>query len=217
MIRKKSSDGELITPDNFIPYYEMKGVIKFIDMFVLESVCKTMRKWHDDGLNLELKISINLSSVTLMAKDIVNKMVAICEKYKVPHKLLMLEVTENICKMDLEQLKSLIGELQKEEFALSLEHLGSKYQNFDLLNDITFQTVKIDKALVEKLDKNEKSRIIMRSTIDMCREIDNIQAMAEGIETKEQANLLMDCKCEYGQGYYYSRPISLEDFEQLLK
>lgn len=215
LVRKRGVDDELIPPDKFIPYYEIEGVIRHIDMFVLETVCATMQKWQKQ--QIFLNISVNFSRVTLMEPNIVADILSICNKYGISPKDLTIEVTESISRLEHEQFHALINSLIRSGFTVSLDDFGSKYSNLSILNDISFHVIKLDKSLIDQLEDNKKSQVILKNTIRMCQELENTHTLAEGIESAAQRNLLADYECEYGQGFFFSKPLSLEHFNELLQ
>ncbi|MEW4414841.1 bifunctional diguanylate cyclase/phosphodiesterase [Clostridium sp. AN503] len=215
LVRKKDNDGVLIPPDRFIPFYELEGVIRHVDLYVLETVCTNLQKWMSE--DIPLRISVNFSRVTLMEPDIVKTILDICRRYGVPSSYIMVEVTESISKMDHEQLKRLVHDLAEAGFTISLDDFGSKYSNLSILTALDFNEIKFDKTLVDELEKNPKSQVVMQNSIHICRDLKNTHSIAEGIETRGQLDLLLDYACDYGQGYYFSRPLSEEQFSKLLK
>lgn len=215
LVRKIAPDGSMIVPDKFIPYYELEGIIRYIDLFVLETVCKKMQEWNQKGKFL--KISINFSRVTLMEEGIVETINKICEEYNISPLDITIEVIESVGKMQIKQLQKVVNDFRKSGFSIALDDYGSKYSNLALLSTIDFHTVKIDRALVQEIESNKNSQVIMNSTIQMCRSLNDTHTLAEGIETKRQAELLSDYHCEYGQGFYYSKPLSVKEFERVAK
>lgn len=215
LVRKRDDDGLLIPPDRFIPFYELEGVIRHVDLHVLETVCENLQKWIRE--EIPLRISVNFSRVTLMEPDIVKTILDICSRYDVPSSYIMVEVTESISKMDHEQLKKLVHDLGEAGFTISLDDFGSKYSNLSILTALDFNEIKFDKTLVDELEKNPKSRVVMQNSIHICKDLKNTHSIAEGIETQGQLDLLTDYSCDYGQGYYFSRPLSMEQFSQLLR
>jgi len=214
LVRKLNDDGSVIPPTKFIPFYEAEGVVDLVDLFVLQSACKTMRTWLDMGHSLHM--SVNFSRVTLLAADIVEVISGICREYGVPTSAITIEVTESISKMDNDQLRELIEKINAAGFTISLDDFGSKYSNLAILASMDFDEIKFDKSLVETLEKNPKSRIVMENTVKMCRDLQGTTSLAEGVETKGQLDLLMDYQCDYGQGYYFSKPVPAEEFGALL-
>lgn len=215
LIRKLGENDEIISPDNFIPYCEMEGVIRHLDLFVFRTVCRHMELWQKN--NMDLKIAVNFSRVTLMESDIVDTILRICRRYHIAPEHIAIEVTESISKMSVDHLNQLFDDLRGHGFTFALDDFGSKYSNLSILNHMDFDTVKLDKTLVDQLVDNRKSRSIMKNIIRMCDEIQVKHVLAEGIETKEQMELLRDYACEYGQGYFYSRPIPVEEFERFVE
>lgn len=215
LIRKKEIDGTLIPPDRFIPFYEMEGVIRHVDLYVLDTVCQNIRKWMERGIFLN--ISVNFSRVTLLEPCIVDTILEICGRYNVSSSHITVEITESISKMDHAELKLLVHNLSEAGFSISLDDFGSKYSNLSILTTLDFDVVKFDKTLVDELEHNPKSQVVMQNSIQICQDLTNTLSIAEGIETRGQLDLLSDYACDYGQGYYFSRPLSLEQFDKLLE
>ncbi len=214
LVRKKDDAGCLISPGKFIPFYEMQGVIGLIDMFVLDSACSTLRYWMDLGHNLHL--SVNFSRITLLESGIVDEMCRVCAAHCVPNSSITIEVTESISKMDQAQLTELIRSINNAGFTISLDDFGSKYSNLAILAEMDFNEIKFDRSLINSLEHNPKSQIVMKNSIRMCHNLPKTHALAEGIETKGQLDLLVSYDCDYGQGDYFSKPIPPEKFLKLL-
>lgn len=214
LVRKLAEDGSLIPPNKFIPVYEAEGAISLVDQFVLRSACGQVRRWLDQGHSLHL--AVNFSRITLLEPDIVETISGICREYGVPTSTITIEVTESISKMDNDQLRALIERINNAGFTISLDDFGSKYSNLAILATMDFDEIKFDRSLVETLEKNPKSRVVMENTVKMCRDLQDTKSLAEGIETKGQMELLADYECDYGQGYYFSRPLPAEEFSNML-
>ncbi len=187
-------------------------IIRHVDMFVIESVCKLLKTWISEGK--EIPISVNLSRVTLQEYGIVDSIVEICDRYQIPHHLLVVEVTERIGLIENDIASALIETFKSHGFHISLDDFGCAYSNIITLAQIEVDEVKIDKSLVDHIITNPKSRILVRNIVSMCNELEGSATLAEGIETKEQAQLLHEFGCRLGQGYYYSRPLPVEEFYQ---
>ena len=215
LIRKIDDDGRVILPNEFIPYYEAKGIIRNIDFFVLETVCKDIKRWEASGL--QPRISVNFSRATLMEADIVRKIVEVCKIYDVDPSAITIEVTESLEKMNGEELHILIAELSKAGFETSLDDFGSKYSNLSLLTEMYFDEIKLDKSLTAGVENNRRNQIVVKNISNMCRELGEMRLLAEGIETEEQKERLHYYQYEYGQGYYFYRPMKQEIFEEVLK
>lgn len=213
LVRRQDATGKLIMPSRFIPLFEEESIIRHIDLYVLDSVCRLLAEWKSRGYKL-IPVSVNLSRITLMEDGIVEKMTSVCDKYDIPHELIDIEVTESISKMETSTLISLAKAIKNAGFRLSLDDFGSQYSDFAILTLIDFDMIKIDKQLIEEIESNEKSRILLKHSINICREMNAVSSLAEGIETEKQHLLLEEFDCNYGQGYYYSRPIDVETFER---
>ncbi|MFI3114637.1 MAG: GGDEF domain-containing phosphodiesterase [Clostridia bacterium] len=208
--RMDTKNKKMIFPDQFIPMYEQKSIIRHVDIFVLNKVCQMLVEWKKHGV--EVPISVNLSRVTLIEYDIVHTIASICDNYGIPHNLITIEVTERIGLIENDVATSLIDEFKSNNFKVSLDDFGCAYSNIVTLTNISVDEVKIDKSLVDNLATNPKNRVIVNSIIDMCSQFDNTKTLAEGIEDEHQRNILRDFKCDYAQGYFYSRPIPQKEF-----
>ena len=215
LVRKKDKGGKLILPDHFIPNYERERVIRHLDLSVFQTVCADLQKWKRQ--EMKTHISSNFSRVTLMASDIVTRIKQICQEYGVTAEEITIEVTENISKLEPQQLLKLMNQMAAEGFSVSLDDFGSKYSNLSILTTFEFREIKFDKSLVDKLSSDAKSRIVMKNTMQICHELPMIRSLAEGIETAEQLELLHQYHCDYGQGYYFARPMSSDAFFEFIK
>ena len=141
----------------------------------------------------------------------------LCQSYGVSPELVEIEVTESIGKLDPQQMERLLTEIKRAGFSISLDDFGSKYSNLNILTEVDFDQVKFDKSLVQNLVGNLKSRIVLEHTIHMCKSFQTTASLAEGVETQEQLELLEGYSCTYGQGYYFAKPMPIQDFEALYR
>lgn len=205
--------GGLVTPDVFVPLYEHHSIISYLDMHVLKQVCEILANWRDLGKKL-IPISVNFSRVTLMESGVGEQIVAMCSQYDIPLSYLQIEITERLGKREEEMSSLVVDDFEKLGLTLVLDDFGSTYSNFLTLAKAHIDELKIDHTLVDNMLRNEKNRKLLISIIDMCRSMDNMKCLAEGIETKEQWEMLRDMNCDYGQGFYFSRPLAIQDFYQ---
>lgn len=208
-----------VFPDEFVPLFEEQGIIRHIDLFVLEIVCQNLQKWKAHGK--EMRISVNLSRITLMEPDIVTSIIEICDRYEISHDQVMMEVTERVGLIESEVSTELVQEFRDNGFKISLDDFGSASSNLAALSKISVDEVKVDKGLVdyiaqsENTDLDDKVHSMVRNIISMCREFEyDTITLAEGIEYIEQVETLRRFKCMLGQGFYFDRPLSIEDFYQ---
>ncbi len=208
--RFDKTNQKMIFPDQFIPLYEQKSVIRHVDMFVLETVSKLQQQWIAQGK--QIPISVNFSRVTLQEYGIVDSICEICDKYQVAHDLVVIEVTERVGLIENNVPSALIQQFKDKGFHISLDDFGCAYSNIVTLAQIEVDEVKIDKSLVDFILSSKKNRVLVKNVLSMCNELDGASTLAEGIESEEQAQLLKSLGCRLGQGYFYSRPIPTEEF-----
>ncbi|MFI3254792.1 MAG: bifunctional diguanylate cyclase/phosphodiesterase [Eubacteriales bacterium] len=210
--RFDKTNQKMVFPDQFISLYEQNSVIRHVDIFVVETVCKLLQEWSKVGKSLP--ISVNLSRVTLQEYGIVDTIINICDEYQVPHHLLVIEVTERVGLIENNVASSLVQDFKKNGFNISLDDFGCAYSNIVTLSQIVVDEVKIDKSLIDNLTTDQKNHILVKNVLTMCNELEGASTLAEGIENEEQAKSLLDLGCHLGQGYFYSRPIPVEEFSQ---
>ncbi len=214
LIRRLDSSGQIQPPFSFIPFYEKEGIISKIDLFVFEEVCKVLSEWNKKGLFTSVNVAVNFSRITIAEKGTIEKLSEICEKYSVSPSRLIVEITEAIGYINQNLLSKLMKDFSKKGFSISLDDFGSGQSNLAILTNSSFDELKIDRSLIIDLENNVKSRTITKLAIDVCGQLDNLDSIAEGIETVGQFNILKDMKCKKGQGYYFCRPVPVEEFEQ---
>lgn len=212
LIRHINSDGVITPPIKFIPLLEKERLIRYIDFFVFEEVCKTLHRWKAEGKKL-VPISLNFSRNTLLESDFVKTLKIIAAKYNVLRSLIEIEITETIGEIDTKIISNISKEIKNAGFTIALDDFGSKYSNISLFTTLEFDTLKLDRSLVEKLQVSSEKKIIVRSVINMCKEM-NVRTIGEGIETEEVNSLLASLNCDHAQGYLYSRPIPIPEFEK---
>ncbi|MFI3253536.1 MAG: bifunctional diguanylate cyclase/phosphodiesterase [Eubacteriales bacterium] len=208
--RFRKTTGEMVFPDSFIPLYEQNSVIRHVDLFVVERVCQLLSQWGKEGK--VYPISVNLSRVTLLEYNIPRTIATICDKYQIPHHLIVIEVTERVGLIENNVASALIDQFMSLGFPISLDDFGCAYSNIVTLVKISVDEIKIDKSLVDDILISEKNQIIVGNLLNMCNSFQNTSTLAEGIEYPEQAEILREYGCTYGQGYYFSKPIPAEEF-----
>ena len=212
LVRKCNSEGGLISPVKFIPALEENKLIRYIDFFVLEHTCKVLQQWKNEGRDL-VPISVNFSRLTLLEDGLVDSMEEIVSKYDLSSEYIEVEITETIGEMERETIAQIGESLKKKGYKIALDDFGTKYTNLSMLTIIDFDILKLDGSLVKGLKESKKNQVIVDSIVKMCNRI-GIQIIAEGVETKEQKEMLRDLGCAFAQGYYYSQPISRSEFDK---
>lgn len=208
------SDG-LIPPGEFIPLFERNGFILKLDEYIWDFACRTLRRWLDTGMN-PVPISVNVSRIHLHDADFCEKLVSLIHKYNLPPRLLELEITESAYTDNPASLYDIMDKLQESGFLFSMDDFGSGYSSLNVLKDIPVNLVKIDMNFLRQSRRGfEIGRDILKGIIQLIQGI-NLPVIAEGVETKEQADFLMDIGCFHAQGYLYAKPMPVSEFEKLL-
>lgn len=214
LVRRQDEAGRLIPPLRFIPLYEAEGVVRHVDLFVLETVCATLQSWASRTKGALPPIAVNFSRVTMMEHDIVSKLLETCSRYQVSPSSIKIEVTESIGSIDSSTLNNLIHALSCNGFSISLDDFGAEYSNLALLSSIHLDELKLDKSLINHLGINTNTHIVTAHTIEVCRELNGIVSVAEGVERREQREILVELGCDIGQGFLFDRPMPLDRFEE---
>ncbi len=208
---------QLMAPGMFIPYLERDGAIEKIDQFVLDRVCYKLDLWKKAGKKL-YPVSVNLSRLHLNNPDLVEILCGIVDKYDISHELIEFELTESAAYDNKEYLLTVMHQLRGHGFKLSMDDFGTGYSSLSLLKDMPLNVLKIDKSFVDDIDtysEEHKERLIIKDIIGMTKHM-NVDSLAEGVETFEQKELLKEWGCQFIQGYYYSKPIPMDEYELLL-
>lgn len=211
LIRYQSRSGSLILPGNFLPMLEESLTVSQIDFFVFEFACSQLKEWAKQGKQT-IPVSVNFSRCSLSRPDFVAQLVEICQKYGVENKYLEIEITETFHEADGVDLKGLIHDLRQAGFVVSIDDFGTEYANLALLSTVEFDVLKLDKSLVDDVARNARARHVVESIVSICKKM-QIQVVAEGIETEEQLTALRSCGVEFVQGFLFSKPIPIEEYE----
>lgn len=210
LVRWLKPDGAMIPPDQFVPVFERNGFIEKLDFYMLTSVCRMMHNLQKAGMPV-FPVSVNQSRRLLDNPEYVQHVEEILKRYAVPSKMVELEVTETVFFGEQEKMISIIHELKKQDVLLSMDDFGSGYSSLNLLKDVPFDVLKIDREFFSESVTSKSSTWILQKIIEMAEGL-NIRVLCEGVETKEQVELLGKLGCKYVQGYYYSKPLSMGEF-----
>lgn len=210
LIRYNHKEKGYIPPAMFIDTLEKNNLIRYIDLFVFEEVCRQLEMWKKAELFLPV-ISLNFSRLTLLERDILASVEAIISKYDVDRKYVEIEITESIASMGNSVLYQAARGLHQAGFDISLDDFGTKYTNLAILANMNFSVLKVDKSLVNELGQQKNYELIMKNIVFMCKDL-GIHVLAEGIETREQEAILKGLQCQMGQGYLYGKPMPMAQF-----
>lgn len=211
LIRYINQAGEIIAPNNFIPILEEARLIKMLDLYVFEEVCKQINIWKERKLRVK-PVSINLSRSTLSYHFLADQLLALITKHNINISLLELEVTETAEVDNQLVFSQALEKLKEYGFSISIDDFGVRNASLSLFTTINFDILKLDRSLVKTLAQNQKARILIRSLAVICSDL-GIKLIAEGVETLEQLDILKELRCNEVQGYLFSKPLPLNDFE----
>ena len=215
LVRWKKEDGTIIYPNDFIPVFEKNKTITLLDYYVYAEVCKYLSARLKNGEDV-VQISVNVSRVHLYSiKQMVSYVKGLLSKYKIPSNLLEFELTETVFTEKVEDTIFLMTELRKLGVKVSMDDFGSGYSSLNVLTKLPIDVLKLDKEFLKDFEKDSEEKIIIPSIIDMARKL-NLRVVCEGVETNEQVQFLREVGCDYAQGYYYSRPVPIARFDELL-
>ena len=211
LIRYINQAGEIIAPNNFIPILEEARLIKMLDLYVFEEVCKQINIWKERKMRVK-PVSINLSRSTLSYHFLADQLLALITKHNIDISLLELEVTETAEVDNQLVFSQALEKLKEYGFSISIDDFGVRNASLSLFTTINFDILKLNRSLVKTLAQNQKARILIRSLAVICSDL-GIKLIAEGVETLEQLDILKELRCNEVQGYLFSKPLPLNDFE----
>lgn len=212
LVRWQHPKKGLIPPGMFLPVLERNGQIALVDRCIWEKACQILARWKAEGRD-NLYLSINISPKDFYFMDVYETITSLVEKYQISPKNLRLEITETVVMDDMEKRLPLIENLRKYGFLLEMDDFGSGYSSLNMLKDIPVDVLKIDMVFLYKTKNPEKARKILQMIIAMTEQL-GIGSITEGVETQDQAGMLLGMGCHMFQGYYFSKPIPLDEFEE---
>lgn len=214
LVRWISQENGFISPGDFIPVFENNGFVYEVDKFIWEESCRYLRKWLDEGREVH-PISVNVSRIDLYDPKLVKHLVDLREKYQLPSQYLELEITESAYTEDPEQIITITRQLREAGFVILMDDFGTGYSSLNMLKDIQIDVLKLDMGFLKSSDYSAKGGNILTAILKMAKSL-KMQTIAEGVETKEQVEFLKGIGCKYVQGFYYSKPLPVGEFEKLI-
>lgn len=200
-----------IFPDEFIHVLEETGQILELDFYIWECACKCMEKWQKDGFSIPL--SINLSRKDVLSYKLREHLIKLTEKYHLDRKMLHLEITESAYMDTPDELIQIVQDLTDAGFHVEMDDFGSGYSSLNMLQDVPVQTIKMDLRFLTNIEHNSKTGNIISSVVRMAHGLD-MAVIAEGVETRQQADFLKNIGCNFMQGYYFAKPLPQDEFEE---
>ena len=211
-----TDNGAIRGPGFFVPYYEQTGRITEIDFFVMESVCRMLRRRMDEGRRV-VPVSCNFSRMHFVKEGFPEKIKAVLNKYQVPKELIEVEITETLVVEEMQQqkVKENVSILRANGVRLSIDDFGSGYSSLGVFEQIPASVIKLDRSFLLNNENRTRQVQIMRNIVNLANDLD-VQVVCEGVETQNDTELMMEIGAYVAQGYRYCRPIPEQEFEGML-
>lgn len=216
LVRWKHPVRGLISPGEFIPLLERNGFITYLDIYIWEMVCRQLSAWKKAGCH-PIPVSVNMSRMDIYGINVVEKFKQLVEQYEIEPRYLEIEITESAYAEDYELIRNVVEELRKAGFPVFMDDFGSGYSSLNMLRDVNVDVIKIDTKFLDMNENSMRRGMGILETIVRMARVMQFKVVAEGIEEKAQADFLINIGCIYGQGYYYYKPMSVTEIEELLK
>lgn len=212
LLRRIKHNGELVLPGEFINVLEEMNLIGKVGVRVIEKVCMQIKEWEQKGYQL-VPVSVNLSAIQFQNINLAKEIKQILKKYEISPKWIVLEITETTVMEDVGTAKVIIDELREAGFCIAIDDFGTGYASIGYLKQLLFDHLKIDISFIKEIVKNPKDRSIVQAIITIAKAL-NLSTVAEGIENKEQLEVVTELGCEMGQGYLWEKPICAKLIEE---
>jgi diguanylate cyclase len=215
LVRWRHQSKGLIPPNQFITIAEETGLISQIGNWVLRTACKQIKIWGDQDFP-EFPVSVNLSGVQMRSERILENIIKIVKGAAVDPRLIELEMTETVLMHDRDRAVELLRELKRHGLALSIDDFGTGYSSMAYLKQFPVDKLKIDRSFIGDLATDKGDKAIVNAIIAMARSL-NLKVIAEGVETKAQAELLRSYGCHEVQGFFFGKPMPVQEFDLFLR
>ena len=212
LVRWQHPDRGMIYPNEFIPVIEENGYIKKVDYYIWKEACNFLKRCEQAGIK-NCPVSVNVSRLHLTDTVFMDYLAQTIHEAGIPKEQLELEITETIGD---EQISNMAELLKHQGYKLLMDDFGSGYSSLNILLETPFDVIKLDKKFMENMMVSEKGRLILEYVVAMADKL-GLELLAEGVETEEQVELLRKIGCDNVQGYYYAKPMPVEDFFELLQ
>ncbi len=214
LVRWEKDENE-ISPSEFIPIFEKNYFIIKLDEYVYDRVCENIQEMKKEFKEIP-KISVNISKESLLEKDFLEKYMKITEQYGISPNEMEIEITERTTVDTNIDMKEILEKVKKEGFSIAIDDFGTGYSSLNMLEMLPIDTLKIDKTFIDKIDKNNNSINLLEIILLISKKL-NLKVVAEGVEKNEQVLYLKKVNCDFLQGYYYAKPLTLENLKRYIK
>ena len=215
LVRWEHEEKGLLSPYAFLPVFENTNLMMKLDYYMWEEACKTIRRWIDNKME-PMTLMLNISPIHLNGVSFLTYFSGLLERYKLQKDMLVLELPERALTNGNEDAIRIVKQIAEEGYTLCIDNFGSLHSPVNLLRDMPFSMVKLDRKFLTENSGNEEGETILRYLIAMAKELD-LTVVTEGVETQKQVNFLTEIGCDIAQGYFFSKPVSLRDFDKLNK
>ena len=212
LARGINEKGDIVLPSMFVANFEEIGIIRYLDIHILEESLKALKRFNKEGFT-DLRVSVNYSRETMLERGIVEKTLNLIDKYGVDRKDIQIEITERMGDLEESTIARVAGEFKESGLFIALDDFGYEYSNFSIFSKLDVAIVKIDRSLIEQIGRNRNSEIIIKAIIDMCKEM-NITSLGEGVSTLRQLKFLREIGCQLAQGFYFGKALEREKFRE---
>jgi EAL domain-containing protein (putative c-di-GMP-specific phosphodiesterase class I)/GGDEF domain-containing protein len=210
--------GKLVLPGDFIPALEETNDICSLDFYMLDRVCRDIRRWLDEGRKV-VRISVNLSRKHMLNSNLLKDVKNVIDKYKIPHRYLEFECTETTTDVEFGVLQRIVKGMKRMGISTAVDDYGIGYSSLNLLRSIPWNVVKIDRSILPLHaddSNNRQLNVVLKHVLAMLREI-GLECVVEGVETQYQVDLLREMNCDVAQGFFFDRPLLVEEFEKRME
>jgi len=208
-------EGKVISPGDFIPVLEKSQSICKLDFYMLDAVCKDIKRWLETGKQA-VKVSVNLSRKHLRNPRILENILEIIDSNQIPHEYIEIELTETTMDLDFDALKQLVAGLKDNNISTSVDDFGTGYSSLNMLREAPWSVIKIDRSyLPDGKNYDEKRMAMLKHIIALSADM-GFECIVEGVETVEQLKLIKRNNCFLAQGFYFDKPLAVDEFETRL-
>lgn len=212
LVRWNSSALGIISPEDFIPLAEYLGLINPIGEYVLRNAAKRCKYWNDMG-HPKYKVNVNLSVVQLLQNDIVKKIAKVVEETRINPENLTLEVTESLAINDMDRMKKILSQIRQLGIKVALDDFGTGYSSLNHIREMPLDIIKIDRCFIEHLGEDDFSNAFVKMVAELASTI-GVKVCVEGVETAGQRDIVHGMHIRMQQGYFFGKPMKIEEFEK---
>lgn len=216
LARWRRADGHVVPPAEFVPVLEKYGMVTNLDQYIWDEVCKWLKGWIDAG-HTAVPISVNISQIDMLTIDVPRHFSDLLKRYDLPASLIKVEITESAYADDTATVRETVFRLREMGFLVLMDDFGSGYSSLNMLKSLNVDVIKLDAQFLHiQIQEERKGISILESIVNMAKTM-KLPIIVEGVETQEQINFLSDLGCRYMQGYFFHRPMPVDEFEEMIR